>query len=446
MAGCDDFHRTSEATRRRMLDPPELTRRQALGAGIGAGLTLYLATAMPVARVLEAAEAQAQAAPAAPVLVSVFLPGGADLLDTLVPLDQFGTYADLRPTLKREDAAPLGSTGIGIHPSLARGARGGVRGLFDLGKVGFLPGIDYANPDLSHFHSRNFWQTGILTRKAGSGWLGRWLDTNGVAENPLQGVTMAPALSPLLRSGRAPVAAVTSPADSGFAIPGLDKNGFERAMEAYTRLAAPRPSNAGPTAADTAGRFAKEVGDRLGRYAAKRGRDPIAALTPYPKGPLGSRLKVLAGLLSKPLGIRVASVEADADFDTHDNQSSELAAGLGEASEALAAFQLDLELRGLSTRVTTFVWTEFGRRPKENDSGGSDHGAGGLAWVQGSKVRGGLLSAYPDLKRLDRKDNLAVTVDFRSVYASLLEQWMQTDATAVIPDSGSLPRVPMIWT
>src|SRR5687768_2963143 len=116
MPGCDDFHRTSEDARRRMLEP-RLTRRQTLAAGLGAGLTLYGSKLMPLERMLEAAEAQAQAAPDAPVLVSVFLPGGTDLLDTLVPLPQFGTYADLRPTLKREDAQPLGSTGLGIHPA-----------------------------------------------------------------------------------------------------------------------------------------------------------------------------------------------------------------------------------------------------------------------------------------------------------------------------------------
>jgi len=95
--------------------------------------------------------------------------------------------------------------------------------------------------------------------------------------------------------------------------------------------------------------------------------------------------------------------------------------------------------------VLTFVWTEFGRRPKENASAGSDHGAGGVAWLQGSRVRGGLLSEYPSLKRLDRRDNLAVTIDFRSVYASILEQWLQTGADAVIPGAGGLGRVPLVW-
>ncbi len=422
-----------------------LTRRQAVAAGLGAGLTLYLQQAMPIARVLEAAEAQAQAAPAAPVLVSVFLPGGADLLDTLVPLDQLGAYADLRPTLKREDALPLGSTGLGVHPSLALGVGGGVKGLFEQGKVAFLPGIDYANPDLSHFHSRNFWQTGILTRSAAQGWLGRWLDRGGVADNPLQGVSMAAGLSPVLRSGRAPVAAVTTPAESQFAVPGLTPEAFERMMDAYAKIAAPRPSLEGPTAADSAARLATEVSGRLRRYRPNGARDPLAPLAPYPGGPLGDRLRTLAGLLAKPLGIRVATVEAETDFDTHDNQPSELAAGLAEASQALCAFQADLNLRGLSTRVLTLVWTEFGRRPRENASVGSDHGAGGLAWLQGSQVRGGLLSEYPNLKRLDRRDNLAVTIDFRSVYASILEQWLQTEAGAVLPGAGGFGRVPLVW-
>jgi uncharacterized protein (DUF1501 family) len=444
MAACDDFHRTTAATRRRPAGAG-LTRRQALAAGLGAGLTLYLRQVMPVDRVLEAADAQAQAAPGAPALVSVFLPGGADLLDTLVPLPQFGAYADLRPSLRREDALPLGASGLGVHPSLLRGARGGIKGLFEQGKIGFLPGIDYANPDLSHFHSRNFWQTGQLSRSSASGWLGRWLERSGGADNPLQGVSMGAGLSPVLRSTRAPVAAVTTPAESQFAVPGLTQEAFERMMDAYARIAAPRPSFGGPTAADASARMATQVADRLDRYRPKRGRNPLAPLTSYPAGsPLGDRLRTLAGLLAKPLGVRVATVEAETDFDTHDNQPGDLAAGLAEASQALSAFQLDLELRGLSRRVLTFVWTEFGRRPKENDSSGTDHGAGGLAWVQGTRVRGGILSEYPDLAKLDRRDNLAVTVDFRSVYASILEQWLKTDAAAAIPGAGSLGRVALV--
>src|ERR671916_537296 len=207
---CDDYHRTAGRGR--------LTRRQVVGLGVGGGLALYLSKAMPVARALEAAEADAAAAPDAPVLVSVFLPGGVDLLDTLVPLHDYGRYADLHPKLKVE-GVPLAGTSLGLHPSLARGVGGGVEGLYERGKIGFLPGIDYANPDLSHFHSRHFWETGLITDRSASGWLGRWLDGAGGRDNPLQGVSMGYGLAPIMRSGRAPVAAVGSPGGARLLIP-----------------------------------------------------------------------------------------------------------------------------------------------------------------------------------------------------------------------------------
>jgi uncharacterized protein (DUF1501 family) len=94
--------------------------------------------------------------------------------------------------------------------------------------------------------------------------------------------------------------------------------------------------------------------------------------------------------------------------------------------------------------VLTFVWSEFGRRPQENESAGTDHGAGGVAWVQGTRARAGVLTDYPDLGRLDRHDNLAVTVDFRRVYSSLLEQWMGADASHVIPNSAGFGRMELV--
>src|SRR3954453_23699768 len=191
---CDDFHSTSETRRRSFLDTP-LSRRQMIGRGLGAGLAIYAAKAMPFMRILEAAEAQAQAAPAAPILVTVFLPGGCDLLDTIVPVSQFGRYADLRPGLKIDQPAALGSTDLVINPHLTEGLNGGVKGLFDAGRIGLLSGIDYANPDLSHFHSRHFWETGLVTDKGASGWLGRLLDRTGSNDNPLQGVSMSGSLS-----------------------------------------------------------------------------------------------------------------------------------------------------------------------------------------------------------------------------------------------------------
>ena len=106
--------------------------------------------------------------------------------------------------------------------------------------------------------------------------------------------------------------------------------------------------------------------------------------------------------------------------------------------------QADLEARGVADRVLTFVWSEFGRRPQANDSKGTDHGAGGIAWVQGTQARPGVLTDFPDLSRLDREDNLAVTVDFRRVYCSLLEDWLGTDAAEVIPNAASFGRLAVV--
>ena len=431
---CDDFHQTATTT-----------RRQVLMRGIGAGLSIYAAQAMPLARVLEAATASAQAAPGAPVLVAVFLPGGVDLLSTLPPLGQYGRYADLRGGVKVESPPALGSTGLGIHPALAEGVNGGIKGLHEAGKVGWLPGIDYANPDLSHFHSRHFWETGLITHNDAPGWLGRWLDRHGSADNPLQGLSVAHGLSPVMRSGRAPVAAVSSPNDARLWMRDVWGTAYDKAMDTWGRIASARPGAPGPGAAYEAARLAKDVGDRLAPYRRERGGDPLAPAVAYPQdNGLGQRLSRLAALIAQPLGIRVATVDAGGDFDTHDNQPGELAEGLSEVSQALSAFQSDLEARGVADRVLTLVWSEFGRRPEANESSGTDHGAGGVAWVQGTRARSGVHTDYPSLTSFDRDDNLQVTVDFRSVYASLLEGWLGTGADEVIPQARAFRRLPLV--
>jgi uncharacterized protein (DUF1501 family) len=442
---CNDFHATSEATRRSFLgDESTLTRRQLVGRGIAAGLTVYAARAMNIANLFDAAEAAHAAAPDAPVLVSVFLPGGCDLLDTLVPLDRFGRYADLRPDTKQRGALALGSTGLGLNPALGSGISGGLKGLFDAGKVGFMPGIDYANPDLSHFHSRHFWETGLITPQSATGWLGRLLDRTGDRDNPLQGISMTGALSPTLRSASAPVAAVSSPGDAQFWIPDVWGKAFDYAMGAWEEIAERAAAGPGAAAATSSARMAKRVADTLEPYQKDedKGTDPLAGSIAYPKdNDFADNLRNLAGLLAQPLGIRVAAVEADFDFDTHDKQNEDLGESLVKVSEGLAAFQADVEARGLGDRVLTLVWSEFGRRPQQNESAGTDHGAGGVAFVMGKRAKGGILSDYPDLSKLDREDNLAVTLDFRRVYSSVLEQWMGTDAGAVIPNAGSFGRL-----
>ena len=114
-------------------------------------------------------------------------------------------------------------------------------------------------------------------------------------------------------------------------------------------------------------------------------------------------------------------------------------------ADSLLAFQRDLEARGIADRVLVHVWSEFGRRAQENGNSGTDHGAAGVGFVIGSRVRGQMIGELPDLKTgLDHDGNVQATSDFRAVYASLLEQWLGVDAAAVIPDAGSFPRPALV--
>lgn len=440
-AACQDFHRASEAARRDVL-----TRRSMLKWGIGAGVTVYSAARLPTAHLLDAAAAEAAAAPDAPVLVSVFLPGGLDLLDTVMPLDQEGALRDLRGAVSPATPLALKGTALGLHPALAKGPNGGLQGLYERGQVGFLPGIDYANPNLSHFASRAFWETGMVSQQSVSGWLGRWLDRHGSADNPLQGLSSGYGLSPTLRAVGAPVASVSDPGDARLSMWSVWGDWGTAAVDTYNALAQQAPRATGPAATMRAARLAHKVSEQLAPYAATKDRpDPLAAPVTYPdNNDTADRLKVLAGLLSQPLGIRVATVDADGEFDTHEGQAQTLERDLGAVGEALATFQADLEARGLAQRVLTFVWSEFGRRPQANKSQGTDHGAGGVAWVQGPRALGGILTEYPSLADLDPEKNLKVTVDFRKVYASLIAQWLGTDPAEVIPNAPSFGQVQVV--
>ena len=367
---CDDFSRT-DAERRSRLEAP-ISRRRLLQAGLGATISLYAARAMPLTRAFEAAEASAQAAPNAPVLVNVFVPGGLDLLDTLVPGDAYARYADLRPALKVAQPIALAGTGFGMHPALGEGLNGGLKGLFDRGHLGFIPGIDYANPDLSHFNSRHFWETGLISINPAPGWLARWTDRHGGADNPFQALSMDAGLSPLLRGSHNPVAAVQSPDDAQSWVPGVWGEWQDRMMEHYAAIAAQRPHGSGAAAVFAAARQSQLVARTLKPYVKdpKTGADPLAPPVAYPGGENGEgtngfaeNLRYLAGLLALPLGIRVATVDAPGDFDTHDDQAATLVRDLAQLSQGLSAFQADLEARGVADRVLTLVWTEFGRRP-----------------------------------------------------------------------------------
>jgi uncharacterized protein (DUF1501 family) len=150
-------------------------------------------------------------------------------------------------------------------------------------------------------------------------------------------------------------------------------------------------------------------------------------------------------MLAGGLPLRCVALRAYGMYDTHSDQPDQLAHGLKLTGESLLAFQRDLEARGLADRVLTLVWSEFGRRAEENGSRGTDHGAAGVAFVMGTRVQGKMIGELPRLRdAIDRNGNLKASVDYRSIYCSLLEQWFDFDAAGAIPNAKAYGRLQLV--
>jgi uncharacterized protein (DUF1501 family) len=145
-------------------------------------------------------------------------------------------------------------------------------------------------------------------------------------------------------------------------------------------------------------------------------------------------------MLDAGLPLRCVSIQGTHGYDTHARQLDSFEPNFRAVSDSLLAFQRDLEARGLADRVLVQVWSEFGRRPAENGSGGTDHGAAGLAFVLGSAASGTMVGEFPGLSQLDSAANLRSTSDFRGFYCSLLEQWLGVDAGPIVPDADGFAR------
>jgi uncharacterized protein (DUF1501 family) len=309
------------------------------------------------------------------------------------------------------------------------------------GKVTVVPAIGYPSADQSHFTSRHYWEVGELSTRTNTGWLGRMLDAVGSDENPLQGLSLDGSLSPSLATARVPVAA-TWGASYDLWAPGVWGEVEDLMFESFGRLgvAAEASRDAQLSTAGRVVRQARTLRDQLHSFSGE-----ISSPVSYPDtGHFPESLAGLAAMLDAGLPITVAAVGAPGSYDTHDEQAGDLASYLSETCDGLLAFQRDLEARGLDDRVLTLVWSEFGRRPEENGSAGTDHGAGGSAFLIGTGARGQMIGEWPGLNTLDEDDNLRSTADFRAVYCSLLEQWFGVDADGVIPGATALGRPALI--
>ncbi len=393
-----------------------MTRRGFVASSLGLALTVYGAGRLGL---FEGGIAEAASGPQARILVSVFLPGGADGLSMLYPGGD-PLYAKLRPRLAlsggtafREDAR------LFWHPALAPLAE-----LYAEGKVTAMPAIGYSHPDQSHFTSRHYWEVGATSVDLQTGWLGRYLDATASADNPLQGLSLTGQLEPTLATDRVPVAALSAPNQYVFYVPQVWGPAQDRMLDALGHFGA---LATGDAALDSAAGVAVES-DRLRRQLLPfAGQTTIASPVTYPASSQGfpQQLAGLAAMIGAWLPLRCVALEAADEYDTHSGEAATLSAALQLTASSLLAFQRDLEARGVADRVVTLVWSEFGRRAQENASNGTDHGAAGAAFLIGTRVSGHMIGEFPGLAHgLDELGNLKPTADFRGVYAALLEQWL----------------------
>ncbi len=416
-----------------MTDRPAYTRREFVGTSLAivsttATVPAFLhQSALAVAPAPGALTVSRPGVPEDRILVVIELSGGNDGLNTVVP---YGApeYYKARPVLavRENDVIRLSkSQGLGLHPQM-----GPLRQMIDDGTAAVIQGVGYPNPNRSHFTSMDIWHTADTTPNQGVGWIGKAMDhtvdpqhTDGTdcvcigRNTPLatQGKTVKPIsfqnanlfrwvgsdLHPLLgdeydkinRAGIIIAAAGAAPDD-------------QTAFLMRTAL------------------NAQIASDRIRNAVAK------GPVTRFPGGRLASQLRMVAAMIRAELRTRVYYVSLGG-FDTHAAQINSHANNLGEFARGVNAFYAELKAMGQDSRVLTIAFSEFGRRVRQNASNGTDHGTAGPMFIFGDMVRPGLLGEHPSLARLDQGD-LIYNVDFRSVYAAVLDHWLKADSTTVL--------------
>ncbi len=368
------------------------------------------------------------------VLVMVQLAGGNDGLQTVIPLND-ASYRDLRPQLsKTADQALSISKDQGLNPNLK-----GIKGLFDQGKVAIVQGVGYTKPSFSHFDSIRVWETADPDRRQQDGWLGKTIAENyDSAGHPLVGCACGSTEIPgALRDLEATLTVVNS--QQSFKFNGGDD--MEKAMGAlYTST----PGIYGAlfdTAVTTARDTVAQLKTSATAYTPKAQYSDNAKLVYSSKNQLAAALQLAAQLIVTGTGVKVLHVTLGG-FDTHYTQQARHDDLMGYLDTALSAFYQDLAGHGMSDRVLVATWSEFGRRPKENASAGTDHGTAAPVFLIGDGVKGGLYGEQPALSKLDTSGNLAYAVDFRSVYQEILQSHLEVDSKEVFAQS--FERIPML--
>jgi len=407
----------------------QLKRRDFLKAGLvfGAGAAGLAAgyAAVPDAFARAVYAAKREGVTNDNVLVMIQLAGGNDGLRTLVPLSDPALH-DLRPRLAGpmvSQALPLNND-YGLNHNLA-----GIKKLWDGGKVAIVQGVGYPNPTFSHFESIRIWETGDPTRRQVDGWLGRTLatayDTNG---HPLTGCACGTTDVPgALRDLQATLTVIQDQKTFGF-------TGGSEVEVAVGALYKGTPGIYGAlfdTAIATATETMATLRTSSANYQPMGDYSDKVKLVYSSKNQLAAALQLASELIVTGTGVKLLHVTLGG-FDTHYTELNRHDDLMGYLDSAVAAFYQDLSAHGKADKVLIATWSEFGRRPKENASGGTDHGAAAPLLLIGDPVKGGLFGAEPSLTNLDSTGNQQYSVDFRSVYQEILSGHLGADAAQIL--------------
>ncbi len=382
------------------------------------GLSLQAVAATPMLQALANAAVNTDH-----VLVIIQMGGGNDGLNMVLPLDQYSKLSVARANILVPDTKALklnGVTGTGLHPAMTE-----MQTLFNAGKLRILQGVSYPQPDFSHFRATDIWMTGSdSTQVLTTGWAGRYLNAE-FANYPV-GYPNATMTDPLAIQ----LGTVVSETFQGPVGPmGIALTNPTSVYNIANNITDPAPAGYGGHELT----FIRNVERQAAAYsgvvsqAFLKGSNAVT----YPaKSALAAQLQLVARLVKGGFKTRIYMV-GFGSFDTHSSQvdaadhtTGRHAALLAELSTSVGAFQSDIEKLGVQDRVIGMTFSEFGRRIKSNDSLGTDHGAAEPMFVFGTKVKGGMLGTNPVIPAAaTSNDNVAMQYDFRSVYASILQNW-----------------------
>ena len=366
-------------------------------------------------------------------LVVVQLGGGNDGLNTIVPYAD-GAYFDARPRIRVKPEAVLQlDAKVGMHPEFA-----GMKALYDRGQLAVVQGVGYPAPNRSHFRSMEIWHTASLDEHVPNGWLGRLLDATRYEQSAhWRAANIGSELAESLVADHAFVPSLASIQSYALQIDSAARGEATRRITDWVRLYASQAALGGALA------LVSKTGTEAYRSSVDLGNKAAAykAMAKYPGNALGTALKTSAQLLTANLGTGICYVTTGG-FDSHVGQANSQPGLLRGVSESISAFYADLAAHGMDKDVLTLVWSEFGRRVKENGGGGTDHGTAGPVFLVGGGVRGGLYGETPSLRNLDGGGDLKFNTDFRSVYATILERWFKTDPKDVL--RAAFPTLPIL--